>query len=813
MPSKFPWSKSKASQQGSSTFAEKHQRSSSRQGDHPQRQFSPDQYSQEEVYSQNYSDFDKSGHTTPDPFARPSSQGLQPPTDPRQPVSYQSSPTSPTSQHQPEHKKSFRERFGLTSSSRENLSDPYEDKPKTVRRRLSTRRKEAPPLEQEPLPDNPQDLPFSQVPKTGGATSPENRGETRDLAQFLRSTGPSSDPRRPISLGGDKASVQAQPHWETDTDSPRSFSTSVQPTGQPPGNRTPGYNSEAQNNTEEDDRDFEKELGGRSTTTQQAHHEYQAYHRPQQDSSAGLKSQSNDLGTVRGSDEISYEFRPSSKQQDSQLGTYTAERFDADETYYQRALQATEQKGEHPPSQPRPTGNTRTRNDSLFFDRNTSGMQSAHSSLQAPPRRGSADVDPPTPAMPGKSHSATSPRPPPHGHSVDSGRRSPQPRAVSDMTEQEMNQLMLEYRELREKYSKVKRYYFDKESQVTQLQNAVAHQRLSQSRTSLDDGEYVSRMTRLDGLIAQLAFGFRKEWKTIPSWMQTSVNKDAIPTGKQEMTAVGRAFVSRWLVEQVFEKFFHPSLDREVSKALKGIQLNLRRTAPVLQTGEEEEALTAKIINWRLSTIDGLLPHINSAEASSHRQALTETLTAELVGHIVEHMQDPPPVGIEGGVNMIMELVISILGHLPFESRDVNIEYFPPGSFIHPDLMKIETGIPVLSDPMAVLETRDGDDTSTASNVEQVAQSDTQTEDTSPARDQSSGKKSFLGGIIGSKKRDNIGSFKQGSGNESQTSLSQQPPASAGAKDEQAARVRLCVLPGLQIRGKMVLAKAPVYKI
>ena len=85
----------------------------------------------------------------------------------------------------------------------------------------------------------------------------------------------------------------------------------------------------------------------------------------------------------------------------------------------------------------------------------------------------------------------------------------------------------------------MKRYYFDKESQVTQLQNAVAHQRLSQSRTSLDDGEYVSRMTRLDGLIAQLAFGFRKEWKTIPSWMQASVNKEAVITGKQEMTAVG----------------------------------------------------------------------------------------------------------------------------------------------------------------------------------------------------------------------------------------------------------------------------------
>ena len=38
-----------------------------------------------------------------------------------------------------------------------------------------------------------------------------------------------------------------------------------------------------------------------------------------------------------------------------------------------------------------------------------------------------------------------------------------------------------------EKYQKVKKYYFEKESQVHQLQNTIAHQRLSASRTSLDD--------------------------------------------------------------------------------------------------------------------------------------------------------------------------------------------------------------------------------------------------------------------------------------------------------------------------------------
>ena len=104
-----------------------------------------------------------------------------------------------------------------------------------------------------------------------------------------------------------------------------------------------------------------------------------------------------------------------------------------------------------------------------------------------------------------------------------------------------------------EKYTKVKKYYFEKEDQVKQLQNSLAHQRLSQSRTSLDDSEYTTRFNRLDGLIAQLAFSIRKNWKSIPSWLLSSVNKDAVATGKQEMTAAGRAFISCWLVEEVFD--------------------------------------------------------------------------------------------------------------------------------------------------------------------------------------------------------------------------------------------------------------------
>ena len=267
------------------------------------------------------------------------------------------------------------------------------------------------------------------------------------------------------------------------------------------------------------------------------------------------------------------------------------------------------------------------------------------------------------------------------------------------------------------------------------------------------------------------------------------------------MTAVGRAFMSRWLVDEVFGKHFHPNLRPDVSISLKSVQNQIRRNSPQLSTEEEEEALTDKIINWRLATIEGLQQELNSPEAAKRRQALTENLNRELVQALLNHMQEPPPAGIEGGVNMIIELVVSILSHLPYESRDVAIDYYPPGTVINQDLMKIETGtIAPLSDPICVELPADDEDSSVPSHKNSI---DSRGEEDEPVKEQEPTRKGLLGSLMGSKKAGNQ-SVKQPTGTESQSSLAQ--------KEEQPARVRVCVLPGLQIRGKMVLAKAPVYK-
>lgn len=356
-----------------------------------------------------------------------------------------------------------------------------------------------------------------------------------------------------------------------------------------------------------------------------------------------------------------------------------------------------------------------------------------------------------------------------------------------------------------EKYTKVKKYYFEKEDQVKQLQNSLAHQRLSQSRTSLDDSEYTTRFNRLDGLVAQLAFSIRKSWRTVPPWLAGSVNKDAVATGKQEMTAAGRALISFWLVEEVFDKYFHPDLEPTLSAQLKLIQKNIRRYAPPSQTAEEEEYLTAKVVNWRLSTLEGLQESLRSPQCPNNRAALTDHLKDHLVQSLAAHLVDPPPSDLEGGVHMIVELVVSIAIHLPLESRDVQIEYFMPGYGIVQDQMKLETGIPPLAMSVA-------DDAAERGSVKSAV-SESGTDGSNTHDDQPTSKKrSMLSALTGSNKPKDTrsGDPRRHPGAGGSSSSLNRPDSSQGVKD-QPLRVRMAAGIGVQIRQRSVLVKAPVF--
>ena len=267
------------------------------------------------------------------------------------------------------------------------------------------------------------------------------------------------------------------------------------------------------------------------------------------------------------------------------------------------------------------------------------------------------------------------------------------------------------------KYKNVKRLYFDNKAQIEQmtgqiehLQNAVANQRISQSRTALDDSEYATRFNRLNGAINNLSFNIRKDWRMVPRWLDRYVRQDAIPTGKQEMTAVGRAVITRWIVEEVFNRCFHPGLDPTLSRQLKEIELNIRRNSYTLNSQEEFDALTAKVISWRMATLEGLSRELSSPESADHRAEFTRKVTANLLATLMQYLKDPPPPGVDGSASMIMELAVGIAANLPLESRDVVIRYPLPGDLVEHTFMEVEKqGLPALDGQDSGDNDEDGD--------------------------------------------------------------------------------------------------------
>jgi len=270
------------------------------------------------------------------------------------------------------------------------------------------------------------------------------------------------------------------------------------------------------------------------------------------------------------------------------------------------------------------------------------------------------------------------------------------------------------------KYKNVKRLYFDGKTQieqlngqVEQLQNAVANQRITQSRTALDDNEYMTRFNRLNGAINNLSFNIRKDWVSVPSWLESYVSTEALKTGKQEMTAVGRAVITRWIVEEIFHGCFHPGLDPELSRQLKEIEQNIRRGNYTMTSQEEHDALTSKVVSWRMTTLDGLQHVLNSAESSEHRQDFIRKATSNLTAYLFQHLTEPPPAGVDGSASMIIELAVSIAANLPMESRDVAIIYPLPQDTLQPNIMEVEKA------PLPPIETRPPDSDGDADSREE----------------------------------------------------------------------------------------------
>ncbi|KAJ6068465.1 hypothetical protein N7499_010352 [Penicillium canescens] len=390
----------------------------------------------------------------------------------------------------------------------------------------------------------------------------------------------------------------------------------------------------------------------------------------------------------------------------------------------------------------------------------------------------------------------------------DPGRGTPTHRREDsgeiDVRDIDVRALIQKHDELQAKYSKVKRYYFEKDAQVQHLQNTVAHQRMAVSRTILDDSEYQNRFGRLDGAIKDLAFSVRKDWKGLPKWLEGMVTEGALKVGMKEMTAVGRAVISRWLVEEVFQRHFHPGLDPAFSVQLKTVEMNLRRQRP--SSDEDRENASARLSYWRRTTLDGLGDSIIGPAADEHRAELVEHLIVELATFMGTQLHDNAQPGLEAGVRMIIENSINIIEKVPLEARDVCVDYFPPGVSLAEQYMKVEGQLPPLSNPPPpvtdseqVDEPGEGD----ASSGSTAAPS----ENVSPAPKPH--KKSMFDTLMGRKPAPNDMA---------------RPPAASGPEEKNepaepvpsSPRIRFAAFLAVEVRGKgpaTVLVKAPVWLV
>jgi hypothetical protein len=315
----------------------------------------------------------------------------------------------------------------------------------------------------------------------------------------------------------------------------------------------------------------------------------------------------------------------------------------------------------------------------------------------------------------------------------------------------------------------------------------------------------MTRFQRLDGAITNLAFNIRKDWRSVPSWLSPYVNQDALKIGKQEMTATGRACITKFLVDEIFNRTFHPGLEGELSSSLKNIEQNIRRFSPALNNQEESDALTAKVVQWRLATLEGLKDILSSPESEEYKKQFARVATTNLTACLINFLQEQVPPGIEDSAHMIVELAVSIASNLSLESRDLSIVYPMPGDLLQPFIMKVETGIPTLENPGA--ETPSEDAASTNSGEKDDAPKEAEKSD--PKNRKEKTKSTMLQAMMG-------GSSSGTTSKKGSVSAPGGETSSEGKKvstEDGAQKVRFAGFVGVEVRGRQVLVKAPVWTV
>ena len=275
------------------------------------------------------------------------------------------------------------------------------------------------------------------------------------------------------------------------------------------------------------------------------------------------------------------------------------------------------------------------------------------------------------------------------------------------------------------------------------------------------------------------------------------------------MTGVGRAVITRFLVDEIFSKTFHPGLEGELSMSLKNIEQNIRRFSPSLNNQEESDALTAKVVQWRLATLDGLRDVLGSAESEEHRKQFARLATTNLTANLMNFLSEPAPSGIEDSAHMIVELAVSIASNLPLESRDISIVYPMPGDLLQPFIMKVEGGIPTLENPGAETSSEvDASSTGSGDKDEPSAKESEKADAKAARKEKTKSTSGMLQAMMGGSSAG--AGAKKAAAPTGETSSDGKSKAST---DDGTQKVRFAGFVGIEVRGRQMLSKAPVWTV
>lgn len=274
----------------------------------------------------------------------------------------------------------------------------------------------------------------------------------------------------------------------------------------------------------------------------------------------------------------------------------------------------------------------------------------------------------------------------------------------------------------------------------------------------------------------------------MPNWITPAVNLDAMKMGTKEMTAVGRAVISRWVYDEIWGKCFHPGLDSPLREELKRIETNVRFFSPTATNLEDTEALTSKLVQWRLTTMEGLAYRLKSSAAQEATANFVQLCVGNLTAHLLQHLSESAAMNVQGNATSIVELAVGIAQHIPLESRDIVISYPMPHDAIQ-SFMKVEPALPPLESYFAIPDST-GDENGGSSK-----------EEVKDVKD-----------VKGKKLEKTKGGKKAPEGSASaptQEQLQEVERKRAEAKE----RIRFAGFVGVEVRGRQALYQPPVWTI